>query len=171
MNNTTDMVHKLGFADDEIAKCLDKKGLLSIELEFTRKCNLRCLYCYSNAGEAVENELELNELKAVVYQARDLGAKKIILLGGGEPLLYHGVMDVVDYIHSLGLQQVLFTNGTLITREIAQFLFKKNVSVIMKSNSMISEVQDLLAGAKGVFQNIRKGLQLLKDTGYPDNNV
>ncbi|MEK7732763.1 MAG: radical SAM protein, partial [Planctomycetota bacterium] len=171
MNNTTDMVHKLGFADDEIAKCLDKKGLLSIELEFTRKCNLRCLYCYSNAGEAVENELELNELKAVVYQARELGAKKIILLGGGEPLLYRGVMDVVDYIHSLGLQQVLFTNGTLITREIAQFLFKKNVSVIMKSNSMVSEVQDVLAGAKGVFQSIRKGLQLLKDTGYPDNNV
>ncbi|MEK7289676.1 MAG: radical SAM protein [Planctomycetota bacterium] len=171
MNNTTDMVHKLGFADDEIAKCLDKKGLLSIELEFTRKCNLRCLYCYSSAGEAVENELGLDELKAVVYQARELGAKKIILLGGGEPLLYHGVMDVVDYIHSLGLQQVLFTNGTLITREIAQFLFKKNVSVIMKSNSMISEVQDVLAGATGVFQSIRKGLQLLKDTGYPDNNV
>ena len=36
---------------------------------------------------------------------------------------------------------------------------------------MISEVQDVLAGATGVFQSIRKGLQLLKDTGYPDNNV
>ena len=81
--------------------------MLSIELEFTKKCNLRCLYCYSSAGEPVENELSLDELKSVIYQARELGARKIILLGGGEPLIYSGVRDIVDYINSLGLQQVL----------------------------------------------------------------
>ncbi len=171
MSNSADMVYKLGFADDEIAECLDKKGLLSIELEFTKKCNLRCLYCYSSAGESVENELSLDELKSVIYQARELGARKIILLGGGEPLIYSGVRDIVDYINSLGLQQVLFTNGTLVTREIAQFLFKKGVTVIIKSNSMKSEVQDMLAGVRGVFKNIRKGLKFLMDAGYPNGKV
>ncbi|NUO07188.1 MAG: radical SAM protein [Candidatus Brocadia sp.] len=171
MSNTTDTVHKLGFADDEIAECLEKKGLLSIELEFTKKCNLRCLYCYSSAGDPFENELNLDELKSVISQAKDLGVKKIILLGGGEPLIYSGVSNVINYIDSLGLQQVLFTNGTLVTKEWARFLFHKKVTVITKSNSLKSEVQDMLAGRKGVFGSIRKGLEFLLDAGYPNGKA
>jgi len=167
MNNTANMAHELGFDDSEIAECLERKGLLSIELEFTKKCNLRCLYCYSSAGEPEKDELTLDEIKSVILQAKNIGAKKIILLGGGEPLLFQGFCDVVEYINSIGLQQVVFTNGTLVTKEIATFLFKMGVAVVIKSNSYKSEVQDILAGVKGAFKNIRNGIKHLIDAGYP----
>jgi radical SAM protein with 4Fe4S-binding SPASM domain len=170
MGNGVDISHELGFSDDEIAECLKKKGLLSIELEFTKKCNLRCLYCYSSAGEPLENELSLDELRSVISQAKELGAKKIILLGGGEPLLYQGMTDIIEYINFLGFQQALFTNGTLITADMAKFLYKNRVSVVIKSNSRKPEIQDFLAGVNGAFKNIKRGLQLLMDAGYPDKN-
>ncbi|MFO0793638.1 MAG: radical SAM protein [Candidatus Brocadiaceae bacterium] len=170
-NTTIDVINKLGFTDEEISACLTKKELLSIELEFTKKCNLRCLYCYSSAGEAAENELSIEELKSVVYQAKKLGAKKIVLLGGGEPLLYDGLTTIVDYINSMELQQVVFTNGIFVNRELAHFLFENKVSVVIKRNSLKPEVQDTLADVKGAFKNINRGLNILMETGYPNKNV
>lgn len=171
MNNKTNIERELGFDDSEIAKCLERKGLLSIELEFTKKCNLRCLYCYSSAGEPEKDELTFDEIKSVILQAKEMGAKKIILLGGGEPLLYRELDGVVEYINSIGLQQVLFTNGTLVTKEIAAFLFEMGVSVVIKNNSHKPEVQDILAGVKGAFKNISSGMKHLMDAGYPDKNA
>jgi radical SAM protein with 4Fe4S-binding SPASM domain len=171
MSNTTDTINELSFTDEEIRECLAKKGLLSIELEFTKKCNLRCLYCYSNAGEPAENELSIDELKSVISQAKNLGAKKIVLLGGGEPLLYKGLEEIVKYINSLGLQQILFTNGILINKKIAQFLFKNRVSLVVKRNSFKPEIQDMLADIKGTFKNIHEGINILMAAGYPQKNV
>jgi len=166
MIKSADVVHALGFTDNEISECLNRKDLLSIELEFTRKCNLRCIYCYSHGGIPREDELSTQELKSVISQAQDLGAKKIILLGGGEPLLYKGFEDIVLYTHSLGLQQVLFTNGTVINKKTARFLLRRGVSVIIKQNSFRKDVQDRLAAVRGAFDNIQHGIKILMDAGY-----
>lgn len=166
-----DVINELGFTDEEITECLNRKGLLSIELEFTKKCNLRCLYCYSSAGKPAKNELKIDEIKSVVLQAKKLGAKKIILLGGGEPLLYEGFKEIVEYINLLGLQQILFTNGALINKEIAQFLYQTKVPVVIKHNSFKHEVQDMLADVNGAFRHINKGLKILMEIGYPDRNA
>ncbi|HTZ18136.1 MAG TPA: radical SAM protein [Dissulfurispiraceae bacterium] len=171
MGNTVDIVHALGFDNDDIEACLQRRGLLSLELEFTRKCNLRCVYCYSSAGESDEGEMEIGEMKSVIAQAADLGARKIILLGGGEPLVYDGLGEIVEYISGLGLRQVLFTNGTLMTDVTAHFLKRNDVSVVVKCNSMRPEVQDELAGVKGTFDRIRKGLEHLSNAGYPDGET
>lgn len=167
MDRMTDMICNLGFTDDEIAECLKSKGLLSLELEFTKKCNLKCIYCYADAGEPVEGEVSIEELKSVIQQAKKLGAKKVILLGGGEPLIYRGLADIISYIKSLGLTQLIFTNGTLITEEIARFLFINKVSIIIKRNSLKPDVQDMLAGMQGAFEKIERGLRLLMKAGYP----
>ncbi len=171
MADSIDMVNALGFSNDEVKVCLERRGLLSLELEFTKKCNLRCIYCYSAAGEPEEEEMSLDEIKSVISQARDLGARKIILLGGGEPLVYNGLCEVVAYIASLGMQQVLFTNGTLMTGEMARFLLQNEVSVVIKKNSMRPEVQDRLVNVKGAFHRIRKGLQHLVNAGYPEGET
>jgi len=161
------MVNALGFSSDEVEACLRRRGLLSLELEFTRKCNLRCIYCYSAAGEPEEDEMSLDEMKSVIGQAHDLGAKKIILLGGGEPLVYDGIGEIVAYIDSLGMSQALFTNGTLLTGKMARFLKYHRVSVIIKNNSLNPEVQDELAGLEGAFDMMKKGLAHLLEAGYP----
>lgn len=159
---------ELGFSQTEIAECLARRGLLSLELEFTRACNLRCTYCYSSAGEALENELSPDELRTVVEQARDLGARRIVLLGGGEPLLFPFVREIVGHIDALGLSQAVFTNAICLDETLCRFLFEHRVTVAVKQNSLVPAVQDALAGVRGAYAGIQRGLRLLMEAGYPD---
>ena len=157
----------LGFSPAEIAECLAREGLLSLELEFTKKCNLRCVYCYSSAGEALEGELTPEEIVSVIEQARGLGARKVVLLGGGEPFLFPHVAEIVRHIHSAGLSQAVFTNGMLLDEPICRLLFECGVTVAIKHNSFRPEVQDDLAGVPGAHRLIQRGLRLLMEAGYP----
>jgi radical SAM protein with 4Fe4S-binding SPASM domain len=160
----------LEFSPEEISISRKNGGLLSMELELSRACNLRCIYCYASSGQALKNELTQEEIFKVIDQAAELGAQKIIVLGGGEPLMYPGLFKIIDYIISKGIQVDLFTNGTLIDHDAAKRLFRRNVSISMKMNSRNPEIQDELAGKKGTFAAIEKGLQALRQAGYPDEN-
>ena len=158
---------ELGFTPAEIAQCVAREGLLSLELEFTKKCNLRCSYCYASAGDARDGELSFPELISVVDQARALGAEKIVLLGGGEPFLFPHITEVIKHIHALGLAQAVFTNGTLLTRERCRFLYAHRVTVAVKCNSLRPAVQDELVGVRGAHRLMGRGLRLLMESGYP----
>lgn len=158
----------LEFSPEDIAACRAKQGLLSLELELSRLCNLRCVYCYASSGVALAHELSLSEITSVVDQAAALGARKIIILGGGEPLLYPHLLTVIDYIRGLGLAVDLFTNATLIDTAMAEALYQRQVAISMKMNSRREDVQDALAAKPGTFQAIARGLQALQAAGYPD---
>ncbi|MEK6758863.1 MAG: radical SAM protein [Deltaproteobacteria bacterium] len=170
MSLNYEVIHGLDFTDEQIQESLLRGGLLSIELEFSRRCNLRCVYCYSEAGDGLKEELSPEEIKGIIDQAADLGARKIILLGGGEPLLYEGIRDVIAYIDAKGLEQTIFTNGLLMTAELAKYLFDHNASVVIKHNSFIKRVQDSLAGVEGAYEKIQKAIVHLFNAGYPKGN-
>jgi len=167
MSFNYEVIHGLDFTDDEIQESLNSGGLLSLELEFTRRCNLRCVYCYSEAGAGSDGELTLEEIKGVIDEAIDLGAKKIILLGGGEPLLYEHISEVVRHIHKAGVEQTIFTNGYHLTENLARYFFEKDVSVVLKHNSFKEIVQDSLAGVEGAYRKIQEALANLFKAGYP----
>lgn len=158
------------FSRAEIEDAKARGGLLSMELELSRRCNLSCIYCYASSGQAMEDELSLAEISSVIEQAADLGAKKIIVLGGGEPMLYPRIFQVIDQVLACGLECDLFTNGTLITGEAASMLHERGVGVAVKLNSLKPRVQDELAGVAGTFQKIHEGLDHLFEAGYPDEH-
>jgi radical SAM protein with 4Fe4S-binding SPASM domain len=160
----------LEFSRDQIDLALANNEILSLELELSRACNLRCIYCYAESGTPLANELSLPEILDAVDQAVALGAKNIIILGGGEPLLYPHLFEVIDHILAKGVTADLFTNGTLISEEVAAKLFKRKISIVLKQNSRDPEVQDLLAGKPGSFAAIETGLNNLLKTGYPDDH-
>lgn len=139
-----------------------------MELELSRACNLRCVYCYAESGVPMANELSLDEIFSAIDQAVALGARKIIVLGGGEPTLYKNLFPVIDYILAQGVNVDVFTNGMLIDQEKAKALYDREVSVVIKMNSRNPEIQDMLAGHPGAFTSIQKGLRALRDAGYPD---
>ncbi len=158
----------LEFSQEEIAEARAKNGLLSMELELSRACNLRCVYCYAGSGVPLAGELTLAEIYSAIDQAVDLGARKIIVLGGGEPMLYKDLFKVIDYILAKGIAADLFSNGMLITPEKARALYERQVAVVVKMNSRHPEIQDFLAGQQGAFAAIEKGLANLRAAGYPD---
>ncbi len=156
------------FSPEEIAEARSRNGLLSMELELSRTCNLGCVYCYASSGKPLENELSLAEIEDIVDQAIQLGVKKIIVLGGGEPLLYPQLLDVLDFIISKNLVVDLFTNGTLITPDFAGKLYRLGVGIVIKMNSRKAAIQDYLADREGTFAAINNSLVALREAGYPD---
>ncbi|MEW6605988.1 MAG: radical SAM protein [bacterium] len=160
-------VYGLNFTKGEIEEAKEKGHLLSLDMELSNVCNLRCKYCYNTSGERLKNELQLAEVIDIINQAKDLGVRSIIIIGGGEPILFNGLLEILTYLNKKGILSVLFTNGTMITREIAEKLFENNVSVVMKLNSMNSKIQDFLAGKKGAYEMMMQGLQNLIKAGFP----
>ncbi|BCS88440.1 radical SAM/SPASM domain-containing protein [Pseudodesulfovibrio sediminis] len=159
------------FTDDEIDEANKNGRLLTMELELSRACNLNCIYCYADSGLPLDNELSYEEIVDTLDQGIALGARKIIVLGGGEPMVYPRIMDVLQAIHERGCEIELFTNGILLTQEIVEKFKEFKVNPVIKCNSLKPDVQDHLAGKKGAFEGIRKGFQLLLDAGYPSNGL
>ena len=121
-------------------------------LEVTHRCNLRCVACYTGAGPEKEDALNLAEQKSVVRQAKEMGAKVVSLSGSGEPLLYKGLFALIDYIGQLGMAVVIFTNGTVLDEEAADFLISRNVVVYFKLYSLDPVVFDQMTGRKDVYK-------------------
>jgi MoaA/NifB/PqqE/SkfB family radical SAM enzyme len=66
---------------------------------------------------------------------------------------------------------VVITNGQNMTRELAEFLYKMNASILLKYDSMRKEIQDIMAGKNGAYEAIQSGLKNLIDVGFTKDNT
>jgi len=114
----------------EFSKHLHDKGAaqrlpLAVTVELTERCNLRCAHCYINlaAGDrkAWQRELKLDQWTRILDEMAAAGTLWL-LLTGGEILLHPDFREIYRYAKKLGMVITLFSNGTLITPELADFL-------------------------------------------------
>ncbi|RJR16575.1 MAG: radical SAM protein [Nitrospiraceae bacterium] len=155
------------FSKKEIQETAGSHGLLSMEIEFNRNCNFNCIYCYVQDDSHNRKELSREEARDVIVQARELGAQKLIVLGG-EPMLYPHIMEMVGFVREQGMEIELFTNGANISEEVAKKLCDNGVVVVLKMNTADEKLQDMLSGRKGAYKNIHNALENLKKAGYPE---
>jgi radical SAM protein with 4Fe4S-binding SPASM domain len=97
--------------------------------------------------------------------ARVLGLRTLNLTGG-EPLLDKKYFSIAEYANRRNISMLLFTNGMLITRKVAQRLMDLKISPCVKLDSLSSATQDYLASKKGTLEKIRNGIRNLMDVGY-----
>jgi radical SAM protein with 4Fe4S-binding SPASM domain len=166
MKPCIDRIYGSEFTAEEISDAVKDGRLLSMEIEFNQSCNFKCIYCYALDSAKRPDELTQDEFIDVIHQAKDLGARKIIILGG-EPMLYPKIMEMIRYIRTLGMEIEMFTNGANITQAIAQELFDNGVRAVLKMNTFDESRQDTLAGRKGAYIQIQEALKNLKLAGYP----
>ncbi len=136
-------------------------------------CNFKCPYCFTMGTRSSEREpLSLSEYKDLFRQAKELGVKSVWWVGLGEPLMYEGIWDFLELIKSLDLTPLVFTNGSLITKEVAKELFDVGASVYVKVNSFNPEIQDKLVGnIDGASYRMRKGLDNLLGVGFGNGEI
>jgi radical SAM protein with 4Fe4S-binding SPASM domain len=163
-------IYNLEFTEQEIREAVAADKLLSMEIEFSRICNFRCSYCYVEEQTERNNELSRDEIKDAIRQAKELGARKIIILGG-EPSIYPHLTEMIDFLDREALEIEMFTNGAGISQEMANILAKSRVRVALKMNSRNEKTQDQLAGRNGAFVIINRALAHLKEAGYPSKDL
>ncbi len=163
-------IYNLEFSEEEIQRAVAEGRLLSMEIEFSRICNFRCSYCYVPTKSQLNNELTRQEIKDVILQAKELGAGKIIILGG-EPSIYPHIQEMITFLSGQGLAIELFTNGTGIDADLARVLAENRVRVALKRNSFDESIQDKLAGKAGAGAIIGTALANLQQAGYPSDDL
>lgn len=163
-------IYNLEFTEQEVREAVAAGKLLSMEIEFSRVCNFRCSYCYVDEKVECDRELSRDEIKDVILQAKGMGARKIIILGG-EPSIYPHLVEMLQFLSKEGLEIEMFTNGSGIDDALATVLAKEKVRIALKLNSRDEQVQDQLAGKKGAFGLINRALASLRAAGYPSKEL
>ena len=94
-----------------------ESGSCCVLLEVTRRCDLRCRFCFARGGEAAD-EPALDELKAAVDDIVRQCGGVLLQLSGGEPTQRDDLPELVRYAKEAGCSYVqLNTNGLRLARE------------------------------------------------------
>src|SRR5690349_21176853 len=90
----------------------------SANWDLTYACQLRCGYCYSESGRRAARTLPHADLLRIADTLAGMGLRSVHL-SGGEPLLVHGLPEIVERLRARGTKVVLYTNGLLINDDNA----------------------------------------------------
>ncbi|MBW1917279.1 MAG: 12,18-didecarboxysiroheme deacetylase [Deltaproteobacteria bacterium] len=131
----------------------------------TRRCNLKCIHCYAQAGAAAaSDELTRAEGLALLEDLQAFGVP-VVLFSGGEPLMRPDLLTLVARTVELGMRAVISTNGTLITRELAGELKNQGLSYVGISLDGTEATHDHFRGQSGAFVAALAGIRHCQEAG------
>ncbi len=141
----------------------DKKPV--VVWNVTKRCNLRCVHCYAGSeGPAAADELSREEGLALLDDLRGFGSP-VVLFSGGEPLMRPDLLPLIEHAVRGGMRAVISTNGTLITRELAQELKSLGLSYVGISLDGMEATHDRFRGVKGAFAGALAGIRNCQEAG------
>jgi pyruvate-formate lyase-activating enzyme len=109
-------------------------------------CNLRCPFCFSRSSiSALAREQSLRGRDVLAYYrfARARGATRLVITGGGEPLLRpEDVLWLVELGREVFGEIACFTNGTYLTRDLARRLHDAGLSYLCYSRHAASDADN-----------------------------
>lgn len=140
-------------------------------IEVTHRCPLECAHCYNNLAmddhEARTGELSYEEHCRVLDEITEAGCLWL-LYTGGEILARRDFLDIYAYAKSKGLLITLFTNGTMITPKIADFLAERRpFSIEITLYGRTKETYERLTGIPGSYEKCMRGIELLRERKLP----
>jgi radical SAM protein with 4Fe4S-binding SPASM domain len=159
------------FGEQIDSKAYARRIPISAAFEITFRCNLRCAHCYCNLPaddhQALEEELKTAEIFAILDQIAAAGCLWL-LITGGEPLVRDDFREIYAYAKRKGFLITLFTNGTLITPRIADFLAEwppHDLEIPLYGSS--KGTYDRITGSPDGFRRCLRGIELLRERKIP----
>lgn len=169
------------YTSAEIKETLNRKLRLLV-LELTSSCNMSCEYCINGVAynqkdclisKNLSKEASFNAVDYLINHSQDQVKPLAISFYGGEPILRYPLLkEIIIYAKnqasSKGKEMVfsITTNGTLLTREIIEFLIEHSVQLVISLDGP-EEINDRfrkLKNGDGTYHSIIKILQMIKDT-------
>lgn len=167
MNNSTYAAFSRGIHDRHVGK----RAPMDMSIEVTRRCPLECLHCYNNlpmndAG-ARRNELTFEEHCRLLDELVAEGCLWI-LYTGGEIFARPDFLDIYTEAKKRGFLITLFTNGTLITPRVADYLAEwRPFAIEITLYGATRETYEALTRIPGSYDRCIRGIRLLLERGLP----
>jgi len=126
----------------------------------TYACNLNCVGCYAGLYGR-KYELSKDEVADIIRQANELGIYFFIITGG-EPFFWGSLLDILEEFNDSYF--LIYTNGTLITEEIAKKLAELGNATLAISVEGFELDTDWRRG-RGIFKKILEAWERLRRHG------
>ena len=140
---------------------------LMCTLELNRNCNLKCRHCYL-AATGRDKQLKTPEIKKILSELSRAGTLSLVFTGG-EIFLRKDILELCAYARKLNFDLRLFTNGTLINRQIAERISELNISAVEISIYGKKRTHDNITGQSGSFEKSVNSVKLLTGLGVKVN--
>jgi radical SAM protein with 4Fe4S-binding SPASM domain len=140
-------------------------------VEVTNRCPLACSHCYNNLPmddiAARVRELSTDEHKRLLDELAEQGCLWL-LFSGGEIFARRDFLEIYAYAKRKGFLITLFTNGTLITEKIADFLVETPPFAIeITLYGATRETYEKLTQVPGSYDKCLRGIDLLLERNLP----
>jgi MoaA/NifB/PqqE/SkfB family radical SAM enzyme len=139
----------------------------TLDIKLHNRCNNKCLLCCIDEDKKQEKEaIPLDDVLMFVISHFKKDENIKVVLTGGEPTLYHDIINLIIEIKSIGCQTILLqTNGAFLDgyAKLEDFI---NAGVNMFGISLhgyTAEIHDCFTQTKGSFDNTVLTLRKLRD--------
>lgn len=144
--------------------------LMSLQIEITPNCNLKCVHCYLGFGYTNEHSIKpipTNKICQVINEFAKLGGLHISFTGG-EALLNKDLISILECAYKNDLSITLLTNGTLFDEQFVKLLSKYNLAKVQLSlYSMTNKDHDAITQMTGSCDKTKNTINLLKKYHIP----
>jgi uncharacterized protein len=164
-----DELDELAHMEDRYKRDRESRNNLSLTIAPTINCNFRCTYCYQEHPNKKMGQDVQDALVERVRKATANGRGLSVTWFGGEPLL---ALDVVEALsgrffaiteeHRVGYSAWMITNGSLLTRPVAERLRAirvRKVQVTLDGPPEIHDRRRFKVGEKPTFHAIVRNLR------------
>lgn len=136
-------------------------------IEVTNKCNLKCKHCYNESNAYCEKVMSFEKFKETIELLRNIGVKKIRLIGGEPFINNHILRKMLDYVIGKFDYIEIFTNGTLIPENYFEYFYRNNIHIALSVYSYKEDVHDKVTGIKGSWLRTNKTIKKLQKMSIP----
>ncbi len=162
------MHETLGLLDSGNFPTIHRERIETVQVNLGYKCNQSCLHCHVNASPDRKESMSKNTMNQVRAFIKRVGAKTVDLTGGAPELNPH-FRDFVRHLRDDDISIIDRCNLTILSEpdqsDLAQFLADQQITVIASLPCYTEDNVDAQRG-DGVFQRSIKGLQMLNELGY-----
>ncbi len=133
----------------------------------SRACNLTCKGCYAGTEDAPAT-MDFVTFNRIIREMDELWGARFVVISGGEPFMYKSdgkdLLDVVE--EHPNSYFMVYTNGTLITREVAERMAKLgNITPAISVEGRLRTTEE--RRGEGVFGKVMDAFANLRDAGVP----
>lgn len=137
---------------------------LSVYLNVTNECNLRCIYCSADSGTPYSNELSLEEIYGVIDSLREAKVFHVTVTGG-EPFVRKDIFLILEKLVQSRIKVGIISNGTIVTDEIVRRLVSLKIDEMRVSLDATSPEANDAARGHAAFRRAYRGVKVLLDHG------
>lgn len=136
----------------------------NITLTLDYICNQNCIMCeIKKKPFNKDHRLKPAEIKTLIIdQMAEMKIPELVITGG-EPTMYEGLIEVIDYANSKNIKVILITNAFFSKEQADKLIKAKPAHIQISLDGHTKELYEKIRGAKDSFEAVTENIKYFID--------